>query len=247
MDGWIKLHRKILDNPIVFKDPDHVTVWIYLLLNATHKEHAAIFAGEKIILKSGQLITGRRAIADKTGVEESKVYRILARFKKEQQIEQQSSNKNSLITILNWGYYQNSEQQIEQPMNSQYTTTEQQVNTNKNDNKEKSFKENTLKSVKEKRFAPPTPENVSEYCREMGYTHVDADRFVDFYSAKGWMVGKNHMKDWKAAARNWERSQRQESTAKGTEKKSPTRFSNFEQRHYDYDAMVWDGIKGDRK
>lgn len=106
------------------------------------------------------------------------------------------------------------------------------VNVNVND-----IKENTLKSVKEKRFAPPTPENVREYCREMGYTHVDADRFVDFYSAKGWMVGKNHMKDWKAATRNWERSQRQESTAKGTEKPR-NRFDNFQQREYDYDALI---------
>nr|DAM79248.1 MAG TPA: DNA-binding domain protein [Caudoviricetes sp.] len=113
------------------------------------------------------------------------------------------------------------------------------VNVNDND-----IKENTLKGVKEKRFAPPTPENVREYCREMGYTHVDADRFVDFYSAKGWMVGKNHMKDWKAATRNWERSQRQESTAKGTEKKSQTRFSNFEQRNYNYDELIYADIKG---
>lgn len=107
---------------------------------------------------------------------------------------------------------------------------------NDNDNVN-DIKENTLKGVKEKRFAPPTPENVREYCREMGYTHVDADRFVDFYSAKGWMVGKNHMKDWKAATRNWERSQRQESTAKGTEKPR-NRFANFQQRDYDYDALI---------
>ena len=107
---------------------------------------------------------------------------------------------------------------------------------NDNDNVN-DIKENTLKGVKEKRVAPPTPENVREDGREMGYTHVDADRFVDFYSAKGWMVGKNHMKDWKAATRNWERSQRQESTAKGTEKPR-NRFANFQQRDYDYDALI---------
>lgn len=125
--------------------------------------------------------------------------------------------------------------------NQTETKPEPNDNVNVNDN---DIKENTLKGVKEKRFAPPTPENVREYCREMGYTHVDADRFVDFYSAKGWMVGKNHMKDWKAATRNWERSQRQESTAKGTEKKSQTRFSNFEQRNYNYDELIYADIKG---
>lgn len=105
------------------------------------------------------------------------------------------------------------------------------VNDNVND-----IKENTLKSVKEKRFAPPTPENVREYCREKGL-NVDADRFVDFYESKNWYVGKNKMKDWKAAVRNWARSQRQESTAKGAEKPR-NRFANFQQREYDYDALI---------
>nr|DAD91248.1 MAG TPA: DNA-binding domain protein [Phage sp. ctXnn1] len=111
------------------------------------------------------------------------------------------------------------------------------VNDNVNDTKE-----NTLKGVKEKRFAPPTPENVREYCREMGYTHVDANRFVDFYSAKGWMVGKSKMKDWKAAVRNWERQdkgQRQGVTAKV---QNTNRFKNFTERQYnqsDYDKIIF--------
>lgn len=107
------------------------------------------------------------------------------------------------------------------------------VNDNVND-----IKENTLKSVKEKRFAPPTPEDVREYCRGKGLS-VDADRFVDFYESKNWYVGKNKMKDWKAAVRNWARSQsqRQESTAKGAEKPR-NRFANFQQRDYDYDALI---------
>lgn len=71
-----------------------------------------------------------------------------------------------------------------------------------NDNEyDNDLKENTLEGVKEKRFAPPTLENVSEYCREMGYTNVDAVCFIDFYTSNGWMVGKNRMKDWKAAVR----------------------------------------------
>ena len=107
-------------------------------------------------------------------------------------------------------------------------------NVNANDNVN-DIKENTLKSVKEKRFAPPTPENVREYCREKGLS-VDADRFFDFYESKNWYVGKNKMKDWKAAV-NWARSQRQESTAKGTEKPR-NRFDNFQQREYDYDALI---------
>lgn len=54
------------------------------------------------------------------------------------------------------------------------------------------------------RFTPPSVEDVAEYCRVRG-NQVDPQRFVDFYAAKGWMVGKNKMKDWKAAVRTWER------------------------------------------
>lgn len=52
------------------------------------------------------------------------------------------------------------------------------------------------------RFAPPTVDQVKAYCSENGYT-LDADRFVDYYASNGWRVGKNPMKDWKAAVRNW--------------------------------------------
>lgn len=54
-----------------------------------------------------------------------------------------------------------------------------------------------------KRFAPPTADQVREYCLENGYG-VDAERFVNFYASKGWKVGNSPMKDWKAAVRNWE-------------------------------------------
>lgn len=102
------------------------------------------------------------------------------------------------------------------------------------------LKENTLEGVKEKRFAPPTLQEVKDYCLKMGYTHVDAERFIDYYTSNGWMVGKNRMKDWKAAVRNWDRReknpQRQDGAAEVSKK---NRFHNLEEHGYDYDAMVW--------
>jgi predicted phage replisome organizer len=65
-----------------------------------------------------------------------------------------------------------------------------------------------IESGKSTRFTPPTLEEVQAYCIERG-NNVDAERFIDFYSSKGWMVGKNKMKDWKAAVRNWERTEPQ--------------------------------------
>ena len=81
-------------------------------------------------------------------------------------------------------------------------------NKNKNKEEEKEIKENHLKVVKEKlRFSPPTLEEVKAYCQERK-NHVDADRFVDFYASKGWKVGNQPMKDWKAAVRTWERGEK---------------------------------------
>lgn len=55
------------------------------------------------------------------------------------------------------------------------------------------------------RFTPPTLEEVSEYCRERK-NGVDPQRFIDYYTANGWKVGRNSMKDWKATVRTWERN-----------------------------------------
>ena len=132
MEGWISIYRKILDNPIVCKDVDFFTVWMYLLLNASHKEQEKIFKGKKIIIKKGQLITSRKSISDKFKISESKVERVLKALENEHQIEQQTSSQNRLITIVNWNLYQKSEQQIEQQVNNKWTASEQQVNTNNN-------------------------------------------------------------------------------------------------------------------
>ena len=62
------------------------------------------------------------------------------------------------------------------------------------------------KSKKAGAFTPPSVAQVAAYCQERG-NKVDPSRFVDFYASKGWMVGKNRMKDWKAAVRTWEREE----------------------------------------
>lgn len=55
------------------------------------------------------------------------------------------------------------------------------------------------------RFIPPKIEEVQAYCKERN-NNVDAERFIDYYTSNGWMVGKNKMKDWKSAVRTWERN-----------------------------------------
>ena len=91
------------------------------------------------------------------------------------------------------------------------------VNDNVNDNVNVI---NISASAQRKRFVKPTVEEVRAYCQERGNT-VDAETFVNFYESKGWMVGKNHMKDWKSAVLTWERSRKEEPKPQET-------FSSFE-------------------
>lgn len=73
--------------------------------------------------------------------------------------------------------------------------------------KSKSNKEDIPNGISKKNstFSPPTVDEVKSYASEKGYA-IDAERFCDFYASKGWMVGKNKMKDWRAAVRNWNRN-----------------------------------------
>ena len=129
MDGWIKLHRKIWDSPTVTRDSDYLAVWIYLITHATHKEYKTYFNGAKIVVKPGQLITGRKKIAEITRVSESKIKRILESFKSDQQIDQQTNPRGSLISIINWDKYQLSDQQNDQQMTNKRPTNDQQMTT----------------------------------------------------------------------------------------------------------------------
>ena len=60
------------------------------------------------------------------------------------------------------------------------------------------------------RFIPPTVEEVTAYCNERG-NRIDPQAFVDFYTSKGWKIGKEGMRDWRAAVRTWEKRQSYES------------------------------------
>ena len=166
-NGWIKLHRKILKNPVVMKDPDHLAVWIYLLLTATHDNYETFYGGKLITLKPGQLVTGRKKIAVETNVEEHKVERILKRFKTTQLIEQQSKPYGSVISIVKWSEYQQCEQQNEQRMSNERATSEQPVST---------IQEH--KNIRTKEDI----DNIKDIIRNPDGSHSDIQRVVDAWN-----------------------------------------------------------------
>ena len=141
--GYIKLHRSMLDNPIS-KKSDYAWLWVKLLLKANHKESKFVFNNKIVVLKAGQLLTGRKKLSKETGIKETQVYKILKYLEMEQQIEQQKTNKFTIITIRNWDKYQVKEQQIEQPSDNQATTKRQPSDTYKNDKNVKNVKNSKL-------------------------------------------------------------------------------------------------------
>lgn len=83
------------------------------------------------------------------------------------------------------------------------------------DSKDKDSEEESAREEKAKRFYPPTLDEVKQYCEERK-NNIDPMAFIDFYSSKGWMIGKNRMKDWKAAVRTWERKRKEQSKAESS-------------------------------
>jgi len=123
MDGWIKLHRKMIDKGW-YRKPEHKSVWIHLLLIANHKPKEAWFNGKTITVQPGQLITGRKKLSKELNINEFKISRILLYFEKSaHQIAQQKTGQGSLITILNWDEYQITAQQTAQRVHINCTTT----------------------------------------------------------------------------------------------------------------------------
>ena len=72
-------------------------------------------------------------------------------------------------------------------------------------------------TTKRKRFEKPSISEIEQYCMERN-NNIDASQFYDYYESNGWKVGKNSMKDWKAAVRTWERSEYRKSNSKKNSK-----------------------------
>lgn len=130
--GWVKLHRKILENPIIQK-PNYLALWIVLLLKANHKEKNFMWNGNIIVVKEGQMITGRKELSKETSIPESTIEDILKFLERQHQIQQQKTTKYRIITIVNWIKHQDKNSKS----NNKATTKQQQSDTNKNVKNEK--------------------------------------------------------------------------------------------------------------
>ena len=199
MSGWIKLHRKILDNKVWTSEPfSRGQAWVDLLLLANHDYGFFYLRDHKIEVQRGQVGWSQLRLSERWGWSRTKVRKFLKDLEKEQQVIQQQSHSTSVITIINYEQYQEKEQLED---NSKTTERQQQDTNKKNRRRIKNNKEGNLKTI----FKKPTLEQVTDYCKERN-NDICPQTFIDFYESKGWMIGKNKMKDWQAAVRTWEKT-----------------------------------------
>ena len=118
MSGYVKIHRSLIDWEW-YKDVNTKSLFIHLLLKANHAPGK--FMG--IDIKRGQLVTGRKALSAETGLSEQCIRTSLNRLKSTNELTIKTSNKNSLITIVNYDFYQNSND-ANQQTNQQLTSNQ---------------------------------------------------------------------------------------------------------------------------
>lgn len=211
MAGWLKLHRCFLGWEW-YRDTNTKVIFLHLLLLANHGESR--YKG--FTLHSGQLITSFAEISEATGLTVRQVRTAINHLKTTREVTIKTTNKFSVITLENWAFYQNEIDEAtskttrngsvkRQASDTQPTRLIEECKEFNNDKKERNISVPAKPAVTNK-FILPSVEDVTDYCRERGNS-VDPSRFIDFYTSKGWLVGKNKMKCWKAAVRTWEKNQ----------------------------------------
>jgi len=197
---YIKLYEQITSWEW-FQHPNTLALFIYLLLKANYCDRD--FQGKMI--HRGQIVTSLPKLATGTGLTIRQTRTALSHLISTGEVTDESSNQNRIITVVNYDRYQNAtdestgKRQANDRQNDRQTTDESTPSIEYIKNIELHKKDKRIPSV----FTPPTVEEVDGYCRSRG-NGIGGQEFVDFYESKGWMIGKNKMKDWKAAVRTWE-------------------------------------------
>lgn len=188
MNGFVKLYRELL-NWEWYSDLPVRTLFIHCLLKANYKNTK--WKGQTI--NAGEFITSIASLARETGLSQQQTRTALFKLKSTYELTIKTTSRYSIITVNSWRKWQTGQQANEQTSNKQSTTDKEYKN-----NKNNIYRERKI-------FQKPTIEEIKNYCLERNNS-VDAQRFFDYYESKGWMIGKNKMKDWKAAIRTWEQN-----------------------------------------
>ena len=223
VNGYILLFKQIQDNWLWTDKPfSKGQAWIDLLLMANFADGEMISKGIVVEIKRGQVFRTVKFLSDRWGWSTKKTKHFLQTLENQKMVATEGLSNGTRITIEKYDTFQVeglSKDLSKDPRRDYVGTTRV---PQKNKEKERINKENN-----NRRFAPPSVDDVKAYCQERK-NKVNPEAFVDFYTSKNWMVGKNKMKDWRAAVRNWERMEagrsRQDTSKSPTE---PPKYKQF--------------------
>ncbi|PWK05277.1 conserved phage C-terminal domain-containing protein [Tumebacillus permanentifrigoris] len=162
MQGWLKLHRKVVGSPL-FQDPFVLKLWLLCLTKATFVETSVLMDKQLVTLQPGQFVTGRNSLAEEYNrgmkpshaVPAKTLWNWIVKFKEWGKLDINSTNKYSIISVVNWSFYQGHDGDLDnnfptdgqqlsnkqtasgQQVDSKFPTDGQQMDTNKNVKNEK--------------------------------------------------------------------------------------------------------------
>lgn len=206
MSGWIKLHRSCLDHWLYteYRPLTRREAWETILFTVNYEPSKCLIRGQLYDCGRGQSLLSLQSWAEKFVWSVKQVRTFFSLLEKDEMIKVEGLQYTTRLTVCNYDSYQDKGQTEGTPRADGGHTEGTPRATIKEEEEYKEEKEYN-RGKKSTRFIPPSQDEIKSYCDERK-NNVDPARFVDFYSSKGWMVGKNKMKDWKAAVRNWENS-----------------------------------------
>lgn len=206
---YIKLYRSLLEWEW-FTDGNVLRLWIYILIKANWKDRK--FKGEDI--HRGEFVTTYAHMSEDTGLSVQEVRTAIKKLISTGEIKQKTTNKQQIISVEKYTLAQDATTES----NNQSTINQQTIDNDRRIGRSKEVKNKEYTSINNTSIyvdkGHPTVDEVKDYIVEKGY-HFSAEDFVAYYESNGWRVGKNPMKNWKAACRTWESNYKKQSPNKG--------------------------------
>jgi len=137
MAGYVKLHRKCLESA-VFGDSDLWRFWCWCLMKASYKQRQVLISGSVVCVEPGQFVLGRKSAAESLGVTERAVRTCLKNLEKLGNIETKTTNRFTLVTLINWELYQENEDEVtnKRPTDDQQMTNKRPTDDHKQEREE---------------------------------------------------------------------------------------------------------------